>query len=379
MLEYSHNPLFVVASLAVALMAGFSGLSVTQGASRLGSFERKLVVTASAVILGWGIWSMHFVAMLDLQLPVLFYYDSLRTLISALSAILITGAALLVVHFGERTKTKIVIAGCILGLGIPVMHYTGMSGMELCRPVYTPMGIASAAMASIVLSVGSFLLCYGQRSARNILLGTFGFGLAVFAVHFVAMAGTQFQQVETETVAGPLISNDVLAFGVTLSAFVLSGVFLLTGATFAGKETADPTDTAEPAPQLSESEAAHPVEDEYTEPAIVTARFPYETNNTTHFIDAADVSAVRAEGHYTILYAGGDKLFCPWSITETEQRMGGFGFIRTHRSYLVNIPRVTSFERKKDTGVCYFEDTDAVTKVPVSRSRMNDVRAALGM
>jgi NO-binding membrane sensor protein with MHYT domain len=78
-IEYTHDFRFVLASLAVVMMAGFTGLSLTRGASPLDTVRRKLVVTMSAVALGGGIWSMHFVAMLGLRLPVEFYYDGLVT------------------------------------------------------------------------------------------------------------------------------------------------------------------------------------------------------------------------------------------------------------------------------------------------------------
>ncbi|MEM9551209.1 MAG: MHYT domain-containing protein [Pseudomonadota bacterium] len=370
MIDYTHDPLFVAASLMVALMAGFSGLSLTRGASQLSEARRQIVVALSAIVLGWGIWSMHFVAMLGLELPVLYYYDALRTLISALLAILIVGLALVLVHFGTRTRGRIVLAGAVLGLGIPVMHYVGMSGMEICRPINSVSGVVIALAASVVLGIGSFLISYGQRHKRNILLGTAGFGLAVFAVHFTAMAGTGFEIIDTTPTSGPIIGNHALAFGVTLSVFVLSGLFLLTGATFASAPV--PPKNSEPSePDIEEAPRPTP------EPA--SSRLPYEAEAKTHFINADDVSAIRAEGHYTVLYAGRNKLFCPWSIAEAEARVDDIRFARTHRSYLVNVDHVTSFERKKDTGICYFDSGLAIEKVPVSRSRLAEIRERLGM
>lgn len=361
LLAYSHNGLFIVASFTIALIAGFSGLSLTRGASRLNPILRKLVVAASAILLGWGIWSMHFVAMLGLQLPVSFFYDPLVTLISAFIAILITGVALIVVHFGTRTRRKTILAGVIVGIGIPVMHYIGMSGMQICRPVYSVAGIATALAASVILSVLSFLLSYDERNKRNIIFGTVGFATAVFAVHFIAMAGTGFVLVPGATATTTQLSNDVLAFGVVVSAFVLSGAFLLTAATF-GVEMTDysvPTDDPDPQTQIT--------------------RLPYEADTKTYFIDAAQVAAIRAEGHYTVLYAGDEKLFCPWSITQAASRITSSDFLRCHRSYLINLTLVTSFARKKDNGVCYFDNTASLPKVPVSRSRLTEVREKLGM
>lgn len=382
MLDYSHNHLFVLASLMIALIAGFSGLSLLQGASQMTVPVRKIVVSIAAVILGSGIWSMHFVAMLGLELPVAYYFDPLITLISALTAILFMGLALLIVHFGTRTRAKIMLAGVIMGSGIAAMHYIGMSGMELCVPSYTVPQVVMAFAASIALSMASFQVSYGHRSARNIVLGTFGFGIAVFAVHFIAMAGTGFTQSAAHTTFVPPMSRGVLAFGVTLSAFVLSGSFLLSGVTFAtrlgGSQEAGAVSSG---PDLEPADEIVPVAVAHGEEAVQLSecRIPYESDSRTHFINPSSVSAIRAEGHYTVLYSGESKLFCPWSISEAETRIGAGPFVRTHRSYLVNLDHVTSFERKKDNGVCYFEQTPALPKVPVSRSRLADVRNRLGM
>jgi len=69
------------------------------------------------------------------RLNVPFYYDALTTMISALAAILLTGIALLIVHFGERTPKRIILAGLVVGVGIVVMHYLGMSGIREVKPL----------------------------------------------------------------------------------------------------------------------------------------------------------------------------------------------------------------------------------------------------
>lgn len=377
MIDYSHDYRLVIASLAIALMAGFTGLSLTRGASALPPGRRKAVVAMSAVALGGGVWSMHFVAMLGLQMPVLFYYDALLTLISALIAILIIGVALLIVHFGRRTRARILMAGAVVGAGIPVMHYAGMSGMELCRPVYSLAGVTLAVAASVVLGMAAFWLAYWQRRARNILLGAAGFALAVFCMHFIAMAGTGFIVIPGSGHSGPWMSNATLAFTVTLVAFVISGGFLLTGVTFALPEAA--TEGAAAAPARPEAPAAPAPAAAPADAAGGAPRVPYERDGRIRFIALDQVAAIRAEGHYTVLYSGADKLFCPWSISEAEQRLAGTAMIRTHRSYLVNRGHVTGFERKKDTGLCYFDRVPSLAKAPVSRARIGAVRALLGL
>lgn len=365
MLDFTHDAWLVAASLAVAIMAGFTGLGLTRGANALPIQRRKFVVVAAAIILGGGIWSMHFVAMLGLQLPILFYYDTLITLSSALVAILMVGLALLLLHFRPRTPQMVVTAGLIVGMGIVAMHYIGMAGMQLCKPVNSVLDIALSTIASLVLSVLAIWVAYDTRTHRNIVLGTVCFGLAVFSMHFVAISLTSFSAVEGTAAAGPAMDNSILALGVTVSVFMICGAFLLTGITF-----------IEPAAPEANQEL--PIANDVT-PRPNAAGVPYEREGQTHFALPENIAALRAEGHYAILYMGDDKLFCPWSITEAEKRLLPDGFIRVHRSYLINPSHVSGFERNKDNGTCYFDEVAALTKVPVSRSRLNAVRDALGV
>lgn len=368
-LDFTHDWRLVLASLAIALMAGFTGLSLTRGASRLSPAHRKAVVAMAAIVLGGGIWSMHFVAMLGLQLPILFFYDPLSTLVSALAAILMTGLALLILHFRPRSTGTLTLAGIIIGTGISVMHYLGMAGMEQCLPVYTPVGVAGAGLASVVLSVLAVRLAYGERGRRNIVLGTLGFGLAVVLVHFIAMAGTGFMAPASAGDIGPAIGNETLALLVTLASFTICSAFLLTAITFLPGPEAEVALPQEPAPSTPPHPRADP-------PAAL--RIPHEREGRTLFVDPVTVSALRAEGHYTLILRGAESLFCPWSITEAEERLAPVGFLRVHRSYLLNPARVAKFERLKDTGLCML-DGEGDVRIPVSRNRLPELRAALGV
>ena len=363
-MDYTHNPWLVFASLFVALMAGLTGLSLTKGLSERSDAQKKVLIALAAIALGGGIWSMHFVAMLGLQLPILFYYDAAITLASALVAILIVGLALLILHFTKRTRTTLAISGVMVGLGVLAMHYIGMAGLELCRAVYTPLGIALAVVCSCLLNVAAFSIAYGNRTRQNIVVGTMFFGFSVFCVHFIAMWGTSFVAVATLDEVGPLIGNEIMAIGVVLTSFVLCGAFLLTGVTFLTPLPSEkkPEPSGSPAREL---------------PAAAT-QVPYEQEGRTQFVGIDRIAAIRAEGHYTHLYTATSKLFCAWSITEAEKRLKSTPFIKTHRSYLINPAFVNGFERHKDNGVCRF-NIENLDSVPVSRSRLQAVRTALGV
>lgn len=358
-LAVGHDSFLILMACVVALAAGFTGLSMTRDLSTKSVFHKKASIALAAVALGGGIWAMHFVAMLGLQLPTLFYYDAAITLVSALTAILIVGAALIILHFAERTPTIITLAGGIVGVGVLVMHYVGMAGLELCRAIYSPVGVGLSSVVAIGLCVLAFWIAYGKRTNRNIVFGTFCFAIAVCSVHFLAMAGTNFVAVPSGAEFGPSMSNETLALGVIFFSFVIFGACLWVSVTYLIAPTAEREELVEEGVDLS--------------PRL---QIPCERDGGKVFIAPSDVAFVRADGHYTQVYTNDERLFCVWPVTEATKRLLPAGFLQTHRSYLVNPDRVSRFERTKDKGRCVFSGTD-LPPAPVSRSKLKAIQDAL--
>lgn len=367
-LEVDHNALLVAMSCVVALVASFTGLSLTRNLASTSVFQKKTSIALASIALGGGIWAMHFVAMLGLQLPILFYYDAAITLVSALSAILLVGAALILLHFTVRTPLIIAMAGGIVGVGVLAMHYIGMSGLELCRAVYTLPGVVLSSLVAIGLCMLAFWIAYGRRTKRNIVLGTFCFAIAVCSVHFLAIAGTSFVEDPQVSDFGSAMSNQTLALGVIFFSFVIFGAFLWVSVTYLEPVAAVAPAEARPptAPLMSGPPA----------PAPNGLHIPCERDGSKVFVRASDVRFVRADGHYTQVYTKDEHLFCAWPVTEASKRLLAIGFLQTHRSYLVNPAWVARFERTKDSGRCMFDGTN-LPAAPVSRSKLRMVQDVL--
>ncbi|MGB8624455.1 MAG: MHYT domain-containing protein [Paracoccaceae bacterium] len=373
MLIYSYDIRLVLASIAISMMAAFTGLALTRGISGLPEGLRQLRIAMAAIALGGGIWSMHFVAILAMRFPVAVYYDALTTLASALIAILLAGLALLLMHFGHRGPRKVMAAGAILGAGIVAMHYVGLSGIEGCLPIYDPMGFVVAGALAPVMGIAAIRVAYGQRTGRNTVMATLILGSSVVVVHFSAMYWTDFAATADQALFGHVMGNSTIALAVLISTFVISGAFLLSGASFLSAAPA--AAKQEPAQDGAQNEEVP------TAPAAPGGvRVPYEREGSTFFLPAKAVAAIRAEGHYTIAYTAEGRVFCSWSISEAQKRLAPeTGFLRVHRSYLVNTAHVTGFERRKDSGQCLFETAGQLERVPVSRARIAELRAALGL
>jgi DNA-binding LytR/AlgR family response regulator len=112
--------------------------------------------------------------------------------------------------------------------------------------------------------------------------------------------------------------------------------------------------------------------------AAPVVRLPVEGADGTHFIDTADVRSVRADAHYTRVHDGTRERMCPWSISEAEAQLDPGLFVRVHRSHIVAIPHV-SFVRKEGDGAVIELDGPSPHRVPVSRAKIAELKARLGL
>jgi len=91
-----------------------------------------------------------------------------------------------------------------------------------------------------------------------------------------------------------------------------------------------------------------------------------------------EVRSVRADAHYTKVHDGTRERMCPWSISEAEAHLDPGLFLRVHRSHIVAISHVT-FVRKEGDGAVIELDGPAPHRVPVSRAKIAEVKARLGL
>ena len=229
MLEVHYVPSLVIASIAVAIMASFTSLRLTSGLGVLDARRRKVRVSQAAFALGGGIWSMHFVGMLSVEMSIPIFYDPLRTMGSALIAVLLTGSALMSLHFGTRTRTRIAFAGIITGAGIVSMHYLGMSAISgNCLVSYNSAGVLLAIGIAMASSILAMELAYRKRSLVATVGGSVALGLSISAMHYSAMMFTAFSVAPATAVSSnQAVSSNSLALIVAVAAFVICGLFLL--------------------------------------------------------------------------------------------------------------------------------------------------------
>src|SRR3984885_7642008 len=93
--SYDHR--LVVLSVLIAILASYAALDLAGRVTFSRGTTRLLWLSGGAFAMGTGIWSMHYIGMLALRLPVPVEYDWPTVLLSLLAAILASAVALFAV------------------------------------------------------------------------------------------------------------------------------------------------------------------------------------------------------------------------------------------------------------------------------------------
>jgi diguanylate cyclase len=83
-LQYRHNALLVALSYLVAAFAAYTAFHLIERVrdARIVK-DRQVWLAVAGISMGLGIWAMHFIAMLAVQMPIPISYDLQTTVLSA--------------------------------------------------------------------------------------------------------------------------------------------------------------------------------------------------------------------------------------------------------------------------------------------------------
>jgi len=202
-LDKNYNIYLVTLSVIIAIISSFTAFGTTE---RIHSCrhrtQKTLWIVFGATSMGMGIWAMHFIGSLALQLPIPVSYNLNLTIISIVPAIL---ASIVVLWLMSQNNTdfdlkRLLFCGLFMGSGIGIMHYVGMAAMELnAHMAYlTPTFILSLVVAVILATIAlkiqheatqqdKYQFINKKQSLSALIMG-----LAVSGMHYTAMYAVIF-------------------------------------------------------------------------------------------------------------------------------------------------------------------------------------------
>jgi NO-binding membrane sensor protein with MHYT domain len=395
----TYETWLVLLSIVMAIQGAYVGLSLAVQIADATGTRRRLLLAGATVSFAVAIWTMHFVGMLAVRLPFQVDYLVLPTLLSFLVCAIVVGAAVYATSSGPLTLLRLTLSSCLMGGGIFAMHYLGMSALDAsAHMIHNPVHVAASMAIAIAASGLALWLATGQGGRPPLVLSSVAFGVAVSGMHYTAMTGVTLYPFVTAYSGAPALSADLLAIVVAVVAFCISGIFLLLLL----------PDSNRPAPQavavVSNEAAMHAVAENAAMPPAMpdnddvgqsiefgrgtyaplggagapprrfARHLPIERDGGTHFLAVEQVVAVHANAHYTYIFDGNDKLFCPLAIGDVESRLDNNRFIRVHRSHIVNVDRVVGYKRAGDNEMVEMASVHNYL-VPVSRSRIGSLKS----
>ena len=231
--QVTYDWRLVALSYVVAAAASYAGLLMSERVSIAEDRrERWIWLVGGAFVMGNGVWAMHFTGMLAFDLPAFVSYDYTITTLSVAPAILASGLAIRLMTSRNLSRVHLSAGGALFGAGVGIMHFTGMEAMRMdAETRYSPTLFVLSILVAIALGVAAL---YAQelrrvvsvRGKNNPLrwLSAGIMGLAIFGMHYTAMAGVYFFPITSVEAYRAGLTNDVLAFEVAAVSFVLIGL-----------------------------------------------------------------------------------------------------------------------------------------------------------
>lgn len=359
-----YDPGLVALSVLTAMLAAYCCFRLADPAR---GTHRKALLAGAAVVMGGGIWSMHFIGMLAASLPVQVGYDGLLTLVSALVSILMTGVALFLASAG--TLPALIAGGVLMGGGIAVMHYLGMAALRCNLEVgYDPAMVTLSIAVAILASGIALWFAFTLRGKPRRIVAAAVMGAAISGMHYTAMAAAAFApgDAPAAVAVAPVLSAPLLAILIAVATFLIFGATLLIAL----------PEPAAPLPAVADEPFEAP-EEAFAEAGEPLVKLPVVDNKTTVFLDPEEVISIRADSHYTTVYTQQRGYFCALPLSRLEARLDPAQFVRVHRSHIINLRFARSVRRQNDQAVVFL-DGRADQPIPVSRGQVPKLRARLG-
>lgn len=228
-----HSPGLIFLAVLLAILAASTLLPVLERCRSAGTFRSGWGwVLAGALAMGCGVWAMHFTAMLAHRLPVPVSYSPKVTFLSMAPIIVGAAGTLLCARLRLPRQRRLWLAALCLGAGMGAMHYLGMEALIGPITMYYQPGLF---VVSLVIAVTAAWLGLASnmwllRHIRRVwayLVGAVILGLAVTAMHYVAMAATVFYPGEQGAVVGLTMDYQVLSVLVSVAATIIVALLFL--------------------------------------------------------------------------------------------------------------------------------------------------------
>ncbi len=195
--HYSHG--LGILSVLISMFASYAAFSL---ADRMRSSDtpaqRRGWLLGGSCALGMGIWSMHYLGMQSLRIPVQIDYYIPTVILSLLLAIAASAVVLTVVGAERLGWGEMIAGGLLMGTGVAAMNYVGMAAMRSTAvPHYNPVLVLSSFFVAVIASTVALWMGFAVRNRETHgefmrIVAAMVMGLGVAVTHYTTMRAITF-------------------------------------------------------------------------------------------------------------------------------------------------------------------------------------------
>lgn len=236
-LACSYDAPLVVLSVAIAVLASYVVLELAERVTTSQGISRLGWLAGGTVVMGTGIWAMHFIGMLAYKVAIPVQYNTWIVLGSVLPAIFASAFALFLVSRPKVTLLRLLGGSVLMGLGIAAMHYSGMLAMQIPGTAlhYNWLTVGVSVAIAIAAAFVALSITFRMRGETNTFRGwqrvggAVLMGSAVPMMHYMGMAAVTIAAVDAPTSLHPVATKDsfLLAIAVGFGTLIIISLTLL--------------------------------------------------------------------------------------------------------------------------------------------------------
>ncbi|HEV2081723.1 MAG TPA: MHYT domain-containing protein [Brevundimonas sp.] len=231
---HSHHGVFVLLSYVVAAFAAWTALDLFGRVRDRDGGDRLRWLAVAALVMGGGVWAMHFIAMLGFDPGAPVSYEPGLTALSFLLAVVGTGGAFFAASRTRLGRVRLPVAATAMGLAIAAMHYVGMSALRTAATVGWRPELVALSVAIAVAASFAALWAAGRETTAVWRLGAaLTLGVAVVGMHYTGMAALMLQPTAAAAAGGA----SPLALAVGVAAVTAAILFMALGASIADQKS----------------------------------------------------------------------------------------------------------------------------------------------
>jgi len=224
----------VVLSVLVAVLVSYTALRLAARVAESRQTGGRIWLVLGSIAMGVGIWSMHFIGMLAMKMPIPLHYSIGTTLASLAVGILTSGFAIHIASRPQLGTARHLVCSLVMGAGIAAMHYTGMEAILIVPGIrYALAPLVASILIAVAASWCALWLTFVLRTRVSRFLiparvaGAVLMGAAIAGMHYTGMQAALFAP-GSYCLGGIVLDSNWLAIAIAVGAFGILAITLMT-------------------------------------------------------------------------------------------------------------------------------------------------------